>query len=300
MPNVGLTKVQAEALNRHLACGRPSNNGLFLSALQNGLIENFQGKSLLNYVRTDTGGGDDTDVATYSFLSIDGDLDPYYIDGASQLMAIRGSDATAVSAAGLVIASTSTPAALRLTCRDANGANVVGVSQEGALWIPSSAAWTAQFEAIVPKNAYVVGVAFQEIGFFGAGDIATHFIDASKEFGYVDGTSDAPFVSLKFYNGSGYLRVRGATGGTVVTSGAFVIPSSGKHAYRLEYGYASSGGTPAVALFLDDVFVTSVTVTIGTAMQFAARACHGASYVAATHTPPVIDVNSVLVAVHSA
>jgi hypothetical protein len=292
MPNVGLTKVQAETLNRHLACSRPSNNGLFLSALQNGMIENFQGKDLIL-----------ADAVTHALLSIDADLDPYYVNGANKLLAIRGSDATAVSAAGIVIASTSTPAALRLCCRDVgtgvNGANVVGVSQEGSLWIPSSAAWTAQFEMIVPKNTYGTTQAFQEIGFMGAGDIATHFIDVSKEFGYIDGTSDAPFVSLKFYNGSGYLRVRGATGGAISTSGAFIIPSSGKHAYRLEYGYASTGGTPAVALFLGDVFVASVTVTIATAMQFAARACHGAAYIAATMVPPNLDINSILVAVHS-
>ena len=300
MPNIGLNKTQADALNRHLACGKPSLNGFLLAALQFGMYVTFAGRSLLNYVRTDTGGGDDTDVATYSFLSIDADLDPYYVDGADKLLAIRSSDATAVTAAGIVVASGSTPAALRLTCRDVNAANALGVSQEGSLWIPTSAPWSAQFEMSVPKNAYAAGVAFQEVGFMGAGDISTHFIDAAKEFGYVDGsTGDVAFVSLKFAAGQGTLRVRATAGGSISTSAAFNIPASGKHVYRLEYGYASSGGTPAIALFIDDVFVTSVTATIAGALQFAARACHGASYLAASHVPPVIDLNLVAVAVYS-
>jgi hypothetical protein len=288
MPNVGLNKTQADALNRHLACGKPSLNGFFLAAKQNGMFETFAGKDLVL-----------ADAVTRTLLSIDAGLDPYFVSGADKLLAIRSSDATAVAAAGIVVASGSTPAALRLTCRDVNAANALGVSQEGSLWIPTSAPWSAQFEMIVPKNAYAVGVAFQEVGFMGAGNIATHFIDASKEFGYVDGSADAPFVSLKFAAGQGTLRVRATAGGSISTSSAFNIPASGKHVYRLEYGYASSGGTPAIALFIDDVFVTSVAATIAGALQFAARACHGASYLAASHVPPVLDLNLVAVAVYS-
>lgn len=289
MPNVGLTKTQADALNRHLACGKPSLNGFFLATQQNGLWVDFAGKDLIL-----------ADAVTRTKLTIDADLDPYFVSGVSQVLALRSSDATPDSVSGIVVASGATPACLRLACRDVNAANAIGISQEGSLWIPTSAPWSAQFEMTVPKNAYAVGVAFQEVGFMGAGTIATHFIDASKEFGYVDGsTGDVPFVSLKFYNGSGYLRVRGTAGGTISTSGAFAIPASGKHVYRLEYGYASSGGTPAVALFIDDVFVASVTVTLGSALQFAARACHGASYLAASHTPPVLDINLVAAAVYS-
>jgi hypothetical protein len=288
MPTVGLNKTQADALNRHLACGKPSLNGFFLAAKQNGMFETFAGKDLVL-----------ADAVTRTLLSIDADLDPYFISNTDKLLAIRSSDATAVTAAGIVVASGSTPAALRLTCRDANAANALGVSQEGSLWIPTSTPWSAQFEMIVPTNAYAVGVAFQEVGFMGAGNIATHFIDASKEFGYVDGSADAPFVSLKFAAGQGTLRVRAAAGGSISTSSAFNIPASGKHVYRLEYGYSSAGGTPAVALFIDDVFVTSVTATIAGALQFAARACHGATYSATSHIPPALDLNLIGVAVYS-
>lgn len=288
MPIFGMTKTQSDALSRHLSAGTPSSNGLILSAQQNGMNVQFAGKDLIL-----------ADAVTRVLVSIDGDLDPYFVSGVDKLLAIRSSDSTAVGGAGIVVASTTTPAVLRLTCRDVNAGNALGISQEGSVWIPTSKAWTAQFDMTVPKNAYVVGVAFQEVGLMGVGDIASHFIDASKEFGYVDGTSDAPFVSLKFYNGMGYLRVRAATGGAISTSAAFVIPSSGKHAYRLEYGYASSGGTPAIALFLDDVFVASITATMGTAMQFAARACHGANYLLASHTPPNLDIANILIALHS-
>jgi hypothetical protein len=286
MPTVGLNKTQADALNRHLACGKPSLNGFFLAAMQNGLYENFIGKDLVQ-------------GSTHSFLGIDADSDPYFITGAHQLMALRASDGTPASTAGIVIASGSTPACLRLTCRDVGAANVVGVSQEGSLWIPTSTSWSAQFEMIVPKNAYDVGVAFQEVGFMGAGDLPTHFVDASKEFGYINGSADAPFVSLKFAAGQGTLRVRAAAGGTILASAVFNIPASGKHVYRLEYGYSSAGGTPAVALFIDDVFVTSVTATIAGALQFAARACHGATYSATSNEPPALDLNLIGVAIYS-
>lgn len=293
MPALGLKKTQSDAISRSLAAGNPSSNGLVLSALQGGMLENFCGKMLLL-----------ADGVTYALAGIDADLDPYRVVGSKHFMSIRGSDATVIPGAGLIAGTTAAKTTvLRLTNRDVgtgvNGASVVGVSQEGSLWLPPSQAWTAQFEAYVPKNSYGITKAFQEIGLMGSGDIATHFIDVSKEFGYVDGSVDEPFVALKFYNGSGYLRVRAAIGGTIQTSGAFPIPASGKHAYRIEYGYSSTGGTPAVSLYVDDVFKATIVATMEGGLQFAARACHGAAYVAATEVPPVLDLVNILVAPHS-
>jgi len=303
MPAIGLSRLQQDTLDRHLSAGKRSNNGLLLSAMQCGMIETFQGKGLVHYVRTDVGGGDEVDVATYitGLTGLDADLDPYYVTGTGHLLALRGSDSTpTASTVGIPVASTtaSSTGVLRLTNRDVNAANVAGVSQEGALWIPGSTPWVAQFELTVPKNAYAVGVAFQEIGFMGAGDLATHFVDASKEFGYVDGTSDVAFVALKFYAGNGYLRIRPATAGTILTSAAFPIPTSGKHTYRIENNYSTTGGTPTVSLFIDDAFVVSIAATVASGLQFAARTCHGASYAAATHTPPVFDIDTVVVAIN--
>lgn len=299
MPNIGLNRQQSEAVDRFLGAGRRSHNGLVLAALQSGMLETFQGNMLLNYVRTDLGGGDLSDVATYSRTSIDADLDPYYLVGPKQLMAIRNSDSTAVAAAGFPNdTAASSTGVLRLCCRDVNSTGALGVSQEGNLWIPPSTPWVAQFEMIVPTNSYAVGVAFQEIGIMGAGTIATHFVDATKEFGYVDGSNDVAFVSLKFYNGKGYLRIRPATSGTILTSAAFAIPASGKHAYRLEYNYSATSASPAISLFLDDAFVVAVSATLSGGFQFAARACHGASYLLASHTPPNFDIDTVLIALN--
>ncbi len=287
MPLLGLKKSQSDANSRALSAGSPSATGLVLAALQNGMNENFRGKKLLL-----------ADGVTYAFTSIDADLDPYFVIGTEQFFAMRGSDATAVAAAGLVVASASNPEVCRLTCRDVNAANTVSLTQEGALWIPPSQAWTAQFEAYVPSNAYAVGVAFQEMGLMGVGSVGTHFIDASKEFGYVDGSADSAFVSLKFFGGMGYLRVRAAAGGTVQTSAGFPIPS-GKNAYRIEYGYSATGGTPTISLYVNDVYKVSVVATMTGGLQVAARACHGASYLAASHVPPVFDLVNILVALHS-
>lgn len=287
MPLLGLKKSQSDANSRALSAGSPCATGLVLAALQNGMNENFRGKKLLA-----------VDGVTYSFTTVDGDLDPYYVIGTEQFFAMRSSDATPDANGGLIVASASNPEVCRLTCRDVNAANALSLTQEGALWIPPNQAWTAQFEAYVPSNAYAVGVAFQEMGLMGVGSVGTHFIDASKEFGYVDGSADSAFVSLKFFGGMGYLRVRAAAGGTVQTSAGFVIPS-GKNSYRIEYGYSATGGTPTLSLYINDVYKVSVVATMTGGLQFAARACHGASYVAATHTPPVFDLVNLLVAIHS-
>ncbi len=297
MPAIGLSRLQQDTLDRHLSAGKRSNNGLLLAAMQCGMIETFQGKALMTT--------EDPPVLVTGLTGLDADKDPYHVVGANQYLGLRSSDATpTASTAGIPVASTtaSTTGVLRLTNRDlgtgANGAQVAGVSQEGSLWIPGSTPWVAQFELTVPKNAYGTTIAFQEIGLMGAGDIATHFIDVSKEFGYVDGTSDAAFVALKFYNGNGYLRIRPATAGTILTSAAFPIPASGKHTYRIENNYSSTGGTPTVSLFIDDAFVVSIAATVASGLQFAARACHGAAYTAASHVPPVFDIDTIVVAVN--
>lgn len=302
MPNLGLSRKHMEEVNNFLFGGKRSQNGLILAAQQCGFFETFQGKSSIHYVNTDTDAGAPVDyatVATYERISgISSTYNPYIVAGSRQILSLRSSDASNVTAGFPNDTAASATGVLRLVNRDNDGASVVGFCQESALWIPKNTAWTAQFEMTVPKDTNAVGVAFQEIGLMAAGDLATHFIDATKEFGYVDGTDDESFVALKFYTGYGYLRIRPATTGTIVTSAAFAIPASGKHCYRLEYNYSADLPNPQVSLYIDDVFTVAIQTTLQDSYQVAGRACHGATYTALTHAPPVFDVDTLIVALH--
>jgi hypothetical protein len=287
--SIQLTKYQETALGQQLSVGGAKHLGLMINAgLISGFRTHFQG-SYLTY--------QDTDVTKYSRNSIDGDLGPYRVLGVDQLMGIRSSDSTAVASGFLDAAAAGDTGVLRLTCRVVNGANAIALTQENALWIAPSTNFTALFEIKEwTTRTHAVGVSFFEIGLASTCVLATDLVDAAKVPAYVDGTDDKPFVTVKLYGSQGRMIVRPSTSAALLTSSTFDVPA-GAFNLRFEYSSAQSGGSPTIALFINDRFTTSIATSITGPLQIFARAAHGAGYVAATHTvSPILDIDSIVVA----
>ena len=137
---LGFNALQEEVLNAQLNGGKQSKHGLILNALMTGVVESFQGKYF--------GNNEAANVWTISAgASIDKDLEPYYLQGSSQEFAVRVSDTTAVTTAGILDASVAGDRGyLRLSLRDVNGKAAMALTQENVRWIAPLTSFTAVFD----------------------------------------------------------------------------------------------------------------------------------------------------------
>lgn len=285
--SLGMNKGQELALSRHLNVGGLKNNGTLINAaLHNGFLTNFQGK-YMTYL--------DTEV-TITRTGIDADYNPYIVHEVGQLMTIRGSNATVVAGAGFPNAAASGDfGKLRLTNNDTNAAAAMAMAQESILWIPPSTNFTMIWDiAQWSQRGYAVAVAFAEFGVASTCS-TTHIIDASKVPAYVDGTDDLAFATIKLIGNSGYLVVRPATSAAVLTSAAFEIPARA-FTVRMEVNAIADHGSNGISVYVNDRLATTLATSVAGPLQMFARACHGASYLAASHVPPILDIDAVAIA----
>ena len=286
---LGFNALQEEVLNAQLNGGKQSKHGLILNALMTGVVESFQGKYF--------GNNEAANVWTISAgASIDKDLEPYYLQGSSQEFAVRVSDTTAVTTAGILDASVAGDRGyLRLSLRDVNGKAAMALTQENVRWIAPLTSFTAVFDiAKWTTSAYGKTISFFEIGVMGTQGTIANITDAAKEPG--DGN---PFIAVQFSSNTGILRVRSAASATVVTGSSFVLPDPSTQAFtvRIEYKYNPKTASGYSILFVNDQKIGGVPGMVTGPFQIFVRACHGASYVAATHTPIVVDVDSIICSV---
>lgn len=293
MGNITLTKYQEIALGQQTSVGGARYNGFFINAaFMGGFFTHFQGCWMQNL---------DTEIVN-SRINVDGDLDPYYILGASQLMSLRSSDSTVVPAGFPNAAAVGDTGVLRLVCRDVgtgvNGANVTAMHQENALWLAPAQNWTALFDIKQwTERNDAVTIQFSEFG-LASTITAADLIDPAKVPAYGNGsTTDAPFVAIKLYGNQGRIICRATTGAALQTSSAFSLPT-GSFLCRLEYNHGATSGTPTLALYVNERPATSLSTRITGPLQIFARNCHAAGYVAATAAPSVLDIDMIAVALN--
>jgi len=280
---LGFRKLQEDALDRHLAAGVEVKAGFLLNAMLTGIVENFQGKILSHL---------DTGVITYGQVGIDKDLEPYFVEGASQALALRVSDTTAVAAAGIPDNASGTQRGLlRLTLNDTNGAAAMAMTQENVLWIPNTASWSLAFDVAQITNLTLgSAISFTEFGVMGEQSTIADITNAAKE--PADGNA---FVAFKVYGSKAFLRIRPTASATILTSGAIEIPSTGLMSLRLDFNYNS--GNPSFTVYVNGRRALSMASSISGPLQLFARVCHGASYVAATHVPTVFDIDGIAMSI---
>jgi len=286
MGNFNLSRYQEISLNQQLSVGGVRYNGELMNAkLYNGFLTSFQGCYLEHL---------DTEILQ-ARLGCIATLDPFTVRGVDQWMTLRTSDTTNITTAGFPDASAAgDTGVLRLTLRDANGASVIALHQENALWIAPATPFIAQFDIKQwTQRSNAVGVAFVEFGVASTCS-TTHIVDGTKAPAYVNGSDDKAFVTIKCYGNQGYLVLRPNTSEDAQTSAAFDLPT-GDFLARIEYNYSSTSGSPSVSVFIDNVFKVRVDAEVTGPFQMFARVCHGASYVLATHEPTILDIDAIAI-----
>ena len=281
MPNqmLGLERLQIDALNRHLAAGvNPDKMGIVINALTNGLVESFQGKILFNTTGV---------FKQVGIVTADG---PHYVFGGNQALAIRSSADAA--AAGIPDASAGNEFGnLVLTNADTNGVAGCAVTQENVLWIPTAKSFSFVFDVNQWTNQSLdKTISFSQIGVMGNQATIANITDAAKE--PADGN---PFILVELAGGYAKLRIRTAASATVIESGVISLPT-GSATLRVDYQY-NPGGAAVTSIYVNGNRAVSVAGGVTGPLQAFARVCHGASYVAATHTPTILSVDSVVVSV---
>jgi hypothetical protein len=293
MGKVTLNKYQEISLNQQTSVGGAKYNGFFINvAFMGGFFTHFQGCWMQNL---------DTEIVN-SRINVDGDLDPYYILGANQLMSLRSSDSTVVPAGFPNAAAAGDTGVLRLVCRDVgtgvDGANVTAMHQENALWLTPGQNWTALFDIKQwTERNDAVTVQFSEFG-LASTITAADLIDPAKEPAYGNGsTTDAPFVAVKLYGNQGRIICRPSTGAALLTSAAFSLPA-GAFLCRFEYNHGAVNGSPTLALYVDERPAASLSTAITGPLQLFARNCHAAAYIAGSHAPSVLDIDMIAIALN--
>lgn len=287
MKTPSMNKYQELALGKHLSVGGAGNNGLLLNAMQNGFYANFQGCTLVENVTATPG-------PTFVRLSVDGDLDPYYVYGVNQLMTLRASSATACAAGFPNAAAVGDTGVLRLTTVDANAAGAVAMLQENALWMAPANDFSVVFDiAQWTQRNNVVGVAFSQFGIIGTCTV-TDLQDSAKVPAWVDGTNDNASCYITLTGNRGTLTVVSANLELRQNSASFEIPA-GAFTARIAYGAGATGGSPTVSVFINDRAVATIKTVLTGPFQLFARACNGANYLQATHTPAILDIDTIAV-----
>ena len=287
MKTPSMNKYQELALGNHLSVGGAKNNGLIMNAKQNGFYTNFQGCTLVENVTATPG-------PTFVRLSVDGDLDPYYVYGVNQLMTLRASSATACAAGFPNAAAAGDTGVLRLTTVDANAAGAVAMLQENALWIAPANDFSVVFDiAQWSQRNNALAVAFSQFGIVGTCTV-TDLQDAAKVPGWIDGTNDNASCYISLYGNRGRLKVVAADLAVLQTSESFEIPT-GAFTAKIVYSAGASGGSPSISVFINDRIVVSLKSSLTGPFQLFARACNGASYLLATHTPAILDIDTIAV-----
>ena len=245
-----LNKTQELALNKQLSVVNSSKNGSIIkAALHNGFLANFQGCYLSEVVTATPG-------QTYSRTGIDFDLNPYRIHGVKQRMTLRGSDATAVAAAGFPNAAASGDVGvLRLTNRVANGANAVAMCQDNALWIAPSTNFSVNFDVKQwATRTHGKNIAFTEMGVVGT-CVVTDVYNSALPLGYVNGSIDNTSIMFQLSSSKGRLRYKpnALALPTAEVTADFEVPAG---AFSLRMEYSSGSGilnSPSLAVFVNDV-----------------------------------------------
>jgi hypothetical protein len=259
---LGTTRLQQDALDRHMACSRFSWNGLALSGIISGLTESFQGK-LICATATPT---------TFITGPISGAADPYFVCHSNQILSIYTSNVGAVTGTGILNASDPTHRG-RLVLGCAAASEGMGMIQENALWIPNKASFIVAWDiAGLAGSINPVNVSFTEFGVMGSQGTKANIADFSKE--PADGNV---FLAIQISSGKGKIRLRKTTSATVVESDVFQIPASGAFSLRLEHGYNANGGDANTVVHMNDRRVASLNGVITGPLQCFVRTCHGAS-----------------------
>lgn len=281
MRAVGMTRLQQDALNRHLAAGRYSWLGMFMNGLVSGLCESFQGKTLFyesaGTVAFTQGGVNGTNI--------------YYVWGSNQTLAIRGSVTSAITGTGIPDAASSTERGLLVLtpATTTAGAAAMSMDQNSVLWIPTTCSFQNSWDIqSIAGYSQASGVSFVDLGVMGDQATAANITDSSKE--PADGN---PFLAVRIYSGKGRIRLRRGTGAAVsaiLESEVFEIPSSAFN-LRMEYEYFGTNGNTTV--WVNDNRVASLSGVITGPLQVFARSCHGASYASATYTANALKIDAV-------
>ncbi len=287
MAILGISKQNEIALDQQLSVGGLRNNGkLINAALHNGFLTNFQGCYLTA-----------VDGIEQARLTIDAGKDPYTIGGVSQMFHIW---TTSSAAGGFPDASAASDrGVLRLTNADTNTTKLaMAVFQNNALWIAPTS-FTAVFDIAQWTQRSDAGTTqWAEFGVCGTCN-TTHLIDSAKEIAYNDGTNDYSFAKIKLSAGQGKLVYKALNTGastTAVDSASFDLPT-GAFSIRLEYNSATAGGSPTIAVFVDNVFKLAVQTSLAGPFQLFARTCHSASYASGTQAPTILDIDAIAVAI---
>lgn len=277
---IGLTRLQQDALNRHLACGRYSWNGMALNGIVAGLCESFQGKMLMY----ENGG---------TLALTQGGVNGTYINyvwGANQILSVRSSTTSAVTGTGFPDASAPSHRGRLVLSNPDSGSCAMAMMQENQLWIPNAAPFQVCFDvAAWEGRSNAVGVSFIELGVMGDQATAADVKVFSKE--PADGN---PFLEVKMYNGMGLIRRRAAASGAITSSSVFDVPV-GAFSLRIEHNYSNSTGHTTV--YVNDQVKTNLAGSVTGPFQVFARTCHGASYASGTHEPALLSLDGVMATV---
>jgi hypothetical protein len=257
-----------------------------IEAMSNGFLETFMnGKVLIDTSGTITYGqlAQPTSAAVYLMMTQPG-------------FVLYTSDGTGNASCGIIDAEAAAEyrGVLRMVLRDTNGAQGIGFHQLNCLSIPSKTSFEVNFDiSSWTHRGYVAGVAFAEIGVMGAQGTAAEIATATQEPG-----NGEPMISLRLVAGRATPRIDLTTSGSVTTGTSFDLPAASSTAVSqcvlsIVYTYDSRGvGTTSFRLNGRDVSAPMTGIVTGPFQVFA-RLCHGASYASATHTPPILDLDSV-------
>jgi hypothetical protein len=287
-----LSRSQEDGLNRHWGLGKPGFLGTLVHSGISGCYDNFHGKTMFRALADGT--ASNFSATGVDFTVATGDTASYKVWGASQILGIRTNAAYAVTGVGFPqAAGTTDKGVLRLTLADQNGVGGAALTQDNLLWIPNAVSFRAGYYIDQITNmALAKAISFTEIGLLGSQATIADITNAAKE--PADGN---PFIAVKIASGRGALRVRTAASATILESESFEVPSTGFN-LQFEYNYVSTGSV--VSVFINGTRVGTVKATVTGPLQRFARVCHGASYVAATHTPTVFDIGESFVSLPTA
>jgi hypothetical protein len=278
---LGTTKLQMDALNRHLACSRFSWSGLALSGIISGLCESFQGK-LIAATATPT---------TFIVGPVNGAADPYYVYNSNQILAIYTSAAGAVTGTGIIDPTAATHRG-RLVLGAAAVSEGMAVIQDNALWITSDASFECAWDiAGLTGSSQASGVTYAELGVMGSQATKANIADPAKEPG--DGNV---FLAIQIASGKGKIRLRKTTSGTITESDVFEVPSSGSFGLRMEYGYNANGVDANTVVHLNNKRVASLNGVITGPLQCFVRTCNGAAWTTG-FTASVLQLDAIMAAV---
>lgn len=293
--SVGLSKIQEVALDKHLSAGRASHNGMAINAMLTGLLETFQGCTTQNVIGADL-------FPAYARTIAAINTDSITLVGTRQYFKLDVADTATGATIGFPnAAAAGDTGVLRLANADQNGVLGCALHQGNALWIAPATSFKMTWD--IATHTCIAGTANSlnslEVGVAGT-FVSTDFVVGANEFAS-DGASatyGSQFIAVKIVGGAAQLRVKANSdvAGTVTESATVQLPST-RFQMRVEYNYSAVGGY--ATLFINDQKQVTVQGSVTGPFQVAARICHNTGYLAASHAPASVDIDTIMVGINN-